>query len=450
MKCIEEEIPFEVPEGWAWARIDTICVINPRNSLNDSLNVSFVPMSLIDEGYVNSHSSDIRKWSEVKAGFTHLAENDIGIAKITPCFENRKSTIFCNLTNGYGAGTTELYVLRVINSTISQKYLIWIVKTDSFIQGGIQSFSGAVGQQRVRKEYISKYLIPVPPRKEQDRIVHKLNELFALVILLEKEKSSLQISIKQVKAKVLDLAIRGKLVPQDPNDESASMLLESIRAEKEELIKQGKIKWDKQESVIFKGEDNSYYEKTDDTVRCIDEEIPFEIPESWIYVRLKHIGQIIGGGTPKTDIDEYWDGEIPWLTPADLSSYEDMYISGGSRTITETGLKSSSARLLPQNSVLYSSRAPIGYVAIASNPIATNQGFKSVIPYESAISPYLYYCLKARTENIVQRATGTTFKEISGLEMAKTIVPLPPINEQRRIYEIITNVFAAISTIEKL
>ncbi len=284
-----------MPEGWAWARIDTICVINPRNSLNDSLNVSFVPMSLIDEGYVNSHSSDIRKWSEVKAGFTHLAENDIGIAKITPCFENRKSTIFCNLTNGYGAGTTELYVLRVINSTISQKYLIWIVKTDSFIQGGIQSFSGAVGQQRVRKEYISKYLIPVPPRKEQDRIVHKLNELFALVILLEKEKSSLQISIKQVKAKVLDLAIRGKLVPQDPNDESASMLLESIRAEKEELIKQGKIKWDKQESVIFKGEDNSYYEKTDDTVRCIDEEIPFEIPESWIWTRIRNIASVRGG-----------------------------------------------------------------------------------------------------------------------------------------------------------
>lgn len=177
----------------------------------------------------------------------------------------------------------------------------------------------------------------------------------------------------------------------------------------------------------------SYYEKIGTEVRCINGEIPFDIPNSWTFVRLKHIGEIVGGGTPKTNVNEYWDGDIPWLTPADLSGYEDMYISVGARTITEAGLASSSAQLLPANSVLYSSRAPIGYVAISANQLSTNRGFKSVVPFDINMSRYLYYCLIARTEDIVQRASGTTFKEISGSEMAETIIPLPPAAEQKRI-----------------
>ena len=225
--------------------------------------------------------------------------------------------------------------------------------------------------------------------------------------------------------------------------------MERIRAEKEELIKQGKIKCDKKESIIFKGEDNSYYEKIGTEVRCIDNELPFELPDLWMFVRLKHIGEIIGGGTPKTNIDEYWDGRIPWLTPADFSGYEEMYVASGARMITEIGLKSSSAQMLPANSVLYSSRAPIGYIAIAENPVSTNQGFKSIVPYDFTMSPYLYYCLKARTDDIIQRATGTTFKEISGSSMAETIIPLPPIDEQKRISEKAKQLLEAISAIEK-
>ena len=194
---------------------------------------------------------------------------------------------------------------------------------------------------------------------------------------------------------------------------------------------------------------SSYYEKIGDDVRCIDSELPFELPDTWMFVRLKHIGEIVGGGTPKTNISEYWDGNIPWLTPADFSGYEEMYVFSGARTITEIGLKSSSAQMLPANSVLYSSCAPIGYIAIAATPVSTNQGFKSVVPYDFAMSPYLYYCLKARTDDIIQRATGTTFKEISGSEMAETIIPLPPIAEQKRIFEKATQMLNIITTIEK-
>lgn len=166
-------------------------------------------------------------------------------------------------------------------------------------------------------------------------------------------------------------------------------------------------------------------------------------------MRLKHIAEIVGGGTPKTNIKDYWGGNIPWLTPADFSGYEGMYISFGARTITEFGLKSSSAKMLPANSILYSSRAPIGYIAIAETPVSTNQGFKSVIPFDFNMSPYLYYCLKARTDNIIQRATGTTFKEISGLEMAETVIPLPPLKEQNRIFDKVSRLINIIATIEK-
>ena len=184
-------------------------------------------------------------------------------------------------------------------------------------------------------------------------------------------------------------------------------------------------------------------------IRCIDNEIPFDIPDSWAFVRLKHIGTIVGGGTPKTKIASYWDGDIPWLTPADLSGYTDMYISAGERKITQEGLNSSSAQLMPKGTVLYSSRAPIGYVAISSNSIATNQGFKSVVPYNISMSEYLYYCLKARTPDIEQRATGTTFKEISGSAMAETIIPLPPVVEQQTICLKLKESFSAIECIEK-
>lgn len=192
VKCIEDEIPFEVPEGWGWARIGSVCIINPRNNLSDNLEVSFIPMPLIPEGYANTHSYEIRTWNKVKSGFTHFAENDIGIAKITPCFENRKSVIFKDLVNGYGAGTTELHILRTLDDTIENEYLLWIAKMDSFIQGGIHTFSGAVGQQRVGKDYISHYLIPIPPQNEQTRIIQKINLIFKFVITIENEKKTLE------------------------------------------------------------------------------------------------------------------------------------------------------------------------------------------------------------------------------------------------------------------
>lgn len=187
--CIDEDIPFEIPESWAWARISTIGIINPRNTLPDDTKVSFIPMPLIKDGYSNTHTSETRGWVDVKSGFTHFAENDVGIAKITPCFENKKSVVFKELCNGFGAGTTELHIIRMFNDGVDPEYLLWCLKTDTFISSGINAFSGAVGQKRIGKEFISNYLIPVPPRKEQDAIVKMINQNFSFVLHIEKSLS---------------------------------------------------------------------------------------------------------------------------------------------------------------------------------------------------------------------------------------------------------------------
>ena len=171
------EIPFDLPEGWCWQKISSICEINPKNKLDNTLEISFVPMTLIDSEFNNNFTYELQRWETVKSGFSHFADNDIGIAKITPCFENRKSVIFKNLKNKYGAGTTELHILRTNNEYIFNEYVFWFIKTDTFIKEGINNFTGAVGQQRIGKEFIAETLIPIPPLNEQIKICRTINKL---------------------------------------------------------------------------------------------------------------------------------------------------------------------------------------------------------------------------------------------------------------------------------
>ena len=256
---------------------------------------------------------------------------------------------------------------------------------------------------------------------------------------------------KQLRQKILDLAIRGQLVPQDSSDEPASVLLEKIRAEKQTLIEQKKIKKDKKSSYITC--DLSPYQKytehfADGSSKDITDEIPFEIPENWSWCRLGEIGEIISGGTPSTSNDNYWNGNISWITPADLSNYKEKYISRGKRNISIEGLENSSAKIICKGSVLFSSRAPIGYVVISGKEVTTNQGFKSISPYIENSEHYIYYFLLAEKENISLKASGTTFKELSGTEFGKIFIPLPPLSEQRRIVEKIEELLALVDDLE--
>jgi len=172
------DVPFEIPDSWEWVKLTDIVEINPKNKLDDNLEVSFIPMNLIEAGYSNRHAQESRSWKDVKKGFTHFAENDVVLAKISPCFENKKSAIMRNLKNGYGAGTTELFVFRPLEVMLAH-YLLWIVKSDNFIQAGTGNFSGVVGQQRLSREVIENYPIPLPPFAEQKRIVDRIEEIFA-------------------------------------------------------------------------------------------------------------------------------------------------------------------------------------------------------------------------------------------------------------------------------
>ena len=253
---------------------------------------------------------------------------------------------------------------------------------------------------------------------------------------------------EQLKASILQRAMEGKLVPQDPNDEPASELLKRIKAEKEKLIKEGKIKRDKNETEIFRGDDGLHYEKFQDgTIERVI--FDFNFPDTWELTRLRNIGNIISGGTPKTTEKSYYNGNIPWITPSDMGKQQNnIYFEGASKFISEKGLNNSSAQMIPANSIVYSSRAPIGHINIVNTEFTTNQGCKSIFPL-LIDNEFLYWLLKNRTTDIQRRSSGTTFKEISGRSFGDTIVCIPPYQEQKRITRKISSILKNINNYEK-
>ena len=180
INCIDDEIPFEIPSNWQWVRLGKVTIVNPRNTISDEMSVGFIPMTNISPGYGNSIECEQRYWKDVKSGFTHIAEGDVAFAKITPCFQNRKSFIAANLPNGFAAGTTELNVLRPYDNTIDTRYLLWFLKSEYFISEA--KFKGTAGQQRVVTDYVLNRLFPLPPVKEQIRISNRLEFVIASIM----------------------------------------------------------------------------------------------------------------------------------------------------------------------------------------------------------------------------------------------------------------------------
>ena len=236
---------------------------------------------------------------------------------------------------------------------------------------------------------------------------------------------------QQLKNSILQMAVQGKLVPQDPNDEPASVLLERIRAEKEQLIKEGKIKKEKNPSIIFRGADNLPYEKVGKNEPvCIADEVPFEIPESWEWVRLGSIGDWGSGATPSRSIPEYYGGDIPWLKTGDLN---DGYIECIPENISRLALEKTSVRLNPTGSVLIAMYgATIGKVGILTFPATTNQACCACLPID-IYNEYLFYFLMSQKVSFVKRGEGGAQPNISKEKIIATLMPLPPLAEQYRI-----------------
>ncbi|HEB9285897.1 TPA: restriction endonuclease subunit S [Campylobacter coli] len=201
---------YKLPQGWEWKSLEEISEINPKNKIDDNINVSFISMDKILDGYSNDFSYKVKKWKEVKKGFTHFKQGDIGVAKITPCFENRKSVIFDKLENGFGAGTTELHIIRA-NESVYSKFLLWFFKTEWFIQNGILNMTGATGHKRISKDFIKSLQIPLPPLKEQEQIASYLDELSSHVKNLKQNYQAQIKDLQELKKSLLDKAFKGNL-----------------------------------------------------------------------------------------------------------------------------------------------------------------------------------------------------------------------------------------------
>ena len=180
----EEEKPFELPQRWEWSSLATVGVINPRNEVGDNTAASFVQMSSVPIAFSDSHVSEERPWRDIKSGFTHFAEGDVGVAKITPCFENGKSTVFQNLSNGVGAGTTELHIVRPLCGLVP-RYVLLFLKTPAFLIGGESGMTGSAGQKRLSRTFFENTPFPLPPLAEQSRIVTRVEALMRLCDALE-------------------------------------------------------------------------------------------------------------------------------------------------------------------------------------------------------------------------------------------------------------------------
>lgn len=417
--------PFDIPESWEWAKISEVAQVNPRNQLDDNTTVGFIPMTLINDGYSNGYSYEDREWKDIKTGFTHFKQNDIVIAKITPCFENMKSAILFDLPNGYGAGTTELHVIRVNKNYILNKYIYLLFINNNFIEQGKRNFTGTAGHKRIGKEFITNYTFPLPPIAEQKRIVAKIESAFSIIDKInEKKEDSLQ-TIKNIRKTVLHNAIKGLLVEQNESDEPASELMKNIKAEKEQLIKNKKI-------------------KKENLLPDIEEyEIPFDIPESWEWVKLGTVTSIKGGKRIPKGMN-FSEQQTPhaYLRVTDMK--KSTISSKSLKYIDDNVYEKIKNYTINSNEIYLTIAGTIGKVGLIPEKFnqmnLTENACK--INCFSIDKKFLMYQLSS---NFVQQQFQNGYNQLAQPKLSirtteNTIISLPPLSEQKRIVKKIEQV----------
>ena len=369
-------------------------------------------MACVDDGFGYAHSFETRPWGEIRKGYSHFQNGDIGIAKISPCFENRKSTIFYDLPNGIGAGTTELTVLR--GHCVNIEFYLYLFQSEWYIFEGTKEFKGVVGQQRVNKEIFTTLLIPLPPIEEQNRIVTEIKKWFSLIDTLETAKEDLQESIAQAKSKILDLAIHGRLVPQDPNDEPAIELLSRINPR-------------------FTPCDNAH-----DTN---------QLPDSWCWTTLGDVCELVTGSTPSKLHPEYYGGDFPFYKPTDLDAGRHVNIP--SEFLTDEGKNVS--RIIPVGSTAICCIGSIGKCGYIEKEGTTNQQINTAVPSKSLSPLYLYYFCNSSyfIDELSADSSAITISIVNKSKLSKMLISLPPYNEQLRIVAKIEELFAVLDEIQK-
>ena len=431
--CIDEEIPFEIPDSWEWVRLESICEVNPRNKHNEELLAGFIPMASVREGFSNYHDVNTKKWGDIKSGYTHLRDNDVMVAKITPCFQNRKSAIVANLPNGYGAGSTEFHIARTFDEKIIPSFLLVLFKSEYFIRKGLATFTGTAGQQRISSDFFSSFLVALPPTNEQIRLVRAVQNRLQALNDIEKSrrryKRILSETPTSLRQQLIQAAIQGQLVPQNSSDEPASVLLERIAQER--TAKLGK-KAAKSMSRIERRGSKTYELFPDGSEKDISDDIPFEIPTSWEWSRLQTF--CVYGEATSVKVQD---------CPPDtwILDLEDIKPHTGiiSQRVTAANRPSTSNKFwFTSGTVLYSKLRPyLNKVVVADSDGCCTTEIIPIRLFAKANPHYLQHLLMSPffVSEINKDSYGVKMPRADNKQVKEFLIPVPPLQEQHRIVE---------------
>ena len=451
VKCIDEEIPFEIPNGWEWCRLGDITSITGGKRVP-------VGYSLTNQntGYKYIRVADMKQYS-VRNNDVHYISKEI--YSLIKNYTISKDDLYITVAGTIGvvgeipiefdgANLTE-NANKIVFTQLNKKCLMYLLSSD-YVQTQIKNCTTKVGQPKLAIIRIQNFLLPIPPLKEQQRVVEKIEELIPHIEHYGKaqtELNTLNKNIKeQLKKSVLQYAIEGKLVPQDETEGTAEVLLEQIQKEKQKLYEENKLKKkDLEHSTIFKDEDNKYYEKIGKNVTCIDEEIPFEIPKNWRWVRFGQIVKLNMGKTPPRDDSRYWlNAKRNWVSISDMTNYGRIKTT--KEQISEEAANSLMRKSSPINTLLMSFKLTVGRTAILDIEAYHNEAIVSIYPYidkKFMLRNYLFYTLPILA-NIGDSKDVIKGKTLNSKSLNNLLIPLPPLNEQLRIVESIEAIFRCI------
>ena len=441
LKCIEDEIPFELPASWNWCRLGVLFAHNTGKALNSS-DTAGTKLTYITTSNLY--------WDRFE--LDNLKEMPFTESEIEKCTVKKGDLLVCE---GGDIGRSAIWSfdeeIRIQNhihrlrsyTDLSNRFYYYVL----FLWKRLERIGGqGIGLQGFSSKALHKLIVPLPPHNEQITIVEKLDSILDSVDNLDELNSEFTIDVESVKKQILDLAIRGKLVPQNPEDEPASVLLDRIRAEKEELIKQGKIKRDKKESVIFKGEDNSYYEKIGNETRCIDSEVQFDLPTEWVWCRGYSCFSGMKTRRPDGDTFRY----------IDIDSIDNkVHKIKQPKEIATKDAPSRANRAVQIGSVLFSFVRPylenIAYISEDNKDCIASTGFYVCNSNGMLYPPFMYFLMISEyvVQGLNQFMKGDNSPSISKDNIENWLYPIPPISEQKLICTKIEELIRFISTIEK-
>ena len=443
VKCIDEEIPFEIPVGWEWCRFSSLYLSltdgthsTPKYTLS---GIPFISVKDMSSGVIDfSNTKYISKEEHQKlSDRCHPKKGDLLLSKVgttgIPAMvtTDREFSLFVSVA-----------LIKLIQCDINREFLVFMIQSP-LVQEQAKENTRGVGNKNWVLSAVSKTLMVVPPLEEQGRIRNKLNLILPYVERYSSSQDKLDLLnaniVTDLKKSILQEAIQGKLVPQIAEEGTAHELLEQIKAEKQKLVKEGKLKKSAlNDSVIFRGDDNKYYEQIGKTCLDITEQIPFEIPNSWTWARMGQIGDWGAGSTPQRSNQDYYGGNILWLKTGELNN---GVICDTEEKITQRAFQECSLRMNKIGDVLIAMYgATIGKLAIVGKELTTNQACCGCTPYV-VYNWFLFYFLMASRDTFIKKGEGGAQPNISRVKLVEHLIPLPPLNEQKRIVERIETLF---------